>query len=356
MHPFLSKNGTPLFVYDSVFVESALGYTPVWLTAGDICGGICNWNIVSDTMLGRTEMELLYELRNLYTPSDGVNPRWIKSPNPIRDKATACSTHMGFHESLRWLSDGILRAATIEDILAVNRDMPGVDFYVFTQKPVIFKRIETSEDLDTCILDYRRYKANGGKGTAGIQFRTKDYGTTSMRYMLIRQPADLLGKFNGSDTDKYHIRRDNRNLDYLVSCDPKSHAVWRSYVGSAAILSKKEALELLSVIPDFQPPSKLRFAKIEKVEPNKKLWMVEVTAYDRAYYLCYPTTRSAGRNIANARLSSDVSGAYHYPTEASAKKAMDAVYAEEKKIHGFQKARVVTDDDYIKKLKENGVL
>ena len=214
--------------------------------------------------------------------------------------------------------------------------------------------IKTTRELDDWILKTKEFMRRKKCGTPVFDFNIikPSYQVASLNHpSKYRQMAR-----NFSDKDALLIRYKSKASGGYVASKAKIRDVISDSIHDACFFKKEEAVEKLMTLVGCGIYEEA-FFELVRIDTKKNLWVVRIEQESsrQSSNICYlenPARAGKSGALQNVRGLSDIGKAYHF----SSKESAEAKAALLRPMLGIISAEVVEDEEYIEKLKKEGLM
>ena len=348
-------------IYDTIFLKSGLGYTPVWLEDTTIGGkgDTAYWTLAHPSLLGLQREALLDGLIHLTRTVQA--PYWTSVD---RDEYFTYYRRIptGDKELITWLDEGLRHAASVEDLLKINPGLSSIKTVIYNQAGDVIKdapwlEIRATNALDYWILKAKEFFRKEHRGIPDIVFSMEK---RAFRLPTLTHPSTIYELGAGLDEQDYVIIRYKTALGKkYVTGAVNTNTATSANIKDSCILKKATAIDLIMdylgtgcFVPGCFVPS---FFSLERFSPEKYRWVVLVehkvsSGLTNKSFLC----RRPGNSPQKARVAKDISSAYHYAAKQAAEKDVETILKTMPDV--IVAAEVVEDTEYTEKLKKEGFI
>lgn len=215
--------------YGRQFIRSEEGITPCWLSGDNNVTEFRNgrerrerhWSCFCG-FVGATEEDITTKVRSML---GGYQEHWKRHNKWVDDESL-----------LRWVSTGIKKSASVEDILKRNPDCCGsirCCVHVWRRHDHTIEEqvyVRTTAEFDSWIRRWRALKERLAEEKAE-GYPCIDFGTENIRSPIVAE-----------DTDLFCFKKKGRYLSELTECSCK----WTKDASSAKLFSYEEAIRRLN--------------------------------------------------------------------------------------------------------------
>ena len=352
-----SQLGVGPEIYDTIFLKSGLGYTPVWLEDKKTIGGkgdTAYWTLAHPSLLGLQREALLDGIIHLTRAIQA--PYWTSVDhdeyfNYYRRIPT------GDKELIAWLDEGLRHAASVEDLLKINPGLSSIKAVIYNQSGDVIKdapwlEIRATNALDSWILKAREFFRKEHRGIPDIIFSVEK---RAFRLPMLTHPCDIYELGAGLDKQDYviiHYKTLSGKRYVTGAAEP--YAATSANIEKSCILKKANAIDMIMNYLGtgcFEPS----LFSLELFSPDKNRWVVLVehkvsSGLTNKSFLC----RRPGNSPQKARVAKDISSAYHYAAKQAAEKDVETILKTMPDV--IVAAEVVEDTEYTEKLKKEGFI
>lgn len=352
-----SQLGVGPEIYDTIFLKSGLGYTPVWLEDKKTIGGkgdTAYWTLSHPSLLGLQREALLDGIIHLTRAIQA--PYWTRVDH---DEYFNCTRRIptGDKELIAWLDEGLRHAASVEDLLKINPTLSSIKTVIYNQAGDVIKdapwlEIRATNALDYWILKAKEFFRKEHRGIPDIVFSMEKQ---AFRLPTLTHPSTIYELGAGLDEQDYVIIRYKTALGKrYVTGAVNTNTATSANIKDSCILKKATAIDL---IMDYLGTGKIvpSFFSLERFSPEKYRWVVLVEfkvsgGYANKSFL----GRRPGNSPQKVTVTEKISSAYHYAAKQAAEKDVETILKTMPDV--IVAAEVVEDQEYTEKLKKEGFI
>ena len=260
---------------------------------------------------------------------------------------------------MSWAKDGFQDTASIEELIQCNSKLDSVKAYLVNEHYSWMENaptavIKTTRELDDWILKTKEFMRRKKCGTPVFDFNIikPSYQVASLNHpSKYRQMAR-----NFSDKDALLIRYKSKASGGYVASKAKIRDVISDSIHDACFFKKEEAVEKLMTLVGCGIYAEA-FFELVRIDTKKNLWVVRIEQESsrQSSNICYlenPARAGKSGALQNVRGLSDIGKAYHF----SSKESAEAKAALLRPMLGIISAEVVEDEEYIEKLRKEGLM
>lgn len=352
--------GTGPMVRDTIFLKSDLGYTPIWMKNSPSLDNtykahLAFWTLVHPKLFGLSRNDLLDEIVNISLETEAPYWRYMSFEYSGFFSASITDDKL----LMSWAKDGFQDTASIEELIQCNSKLDSVKAYLVNEHYSWMENaptavIKTTRELDDWILKTKEFMRRKKCGTPVFDFNIikPSYQVASLNHpSKYRQMAR-----NFSDKDALLIRYKSKASGGYVASKAKIRDVISDSIHDACFFKKEEAVEKLMTLVGCGIYAEA-FFELVRIDTKKNLWVVRIEQESsrQSSNICYlenPARAGKSGALQNVRGLSDIGKAYHF----SSKESAEAKAALLRPMLGIISAEVVEDEEYIEKLKKEGLM